>query len=63
MAVLICSQKRIKDLEKERDKVADEIAMAKDQLKETGDLLSTLDESKQVLRTVTMEVLVQWFGN
>ncbi|KAJ8372354.1 hypothetical protein AAFF_G00290230 [Aldrovandia affinis] len=39
--------KRRKELEKERDKVADEIAMAKDQLKATADLLNMLDDSKK----------------
>ncbi|KAL2097308.1 hypothetical protein ACEWY4_006515 [Coilia grayii] len=39
--------KRIKDLEKERDKVAAQIAMAKDQLKDTEDLLTSLDDSKK----------------
>ncbi|KAG9356119.1 hypothetical protein JZ751_000963 [Albula glossodonta] len=39
--------KQKKDLEKERDKVADQIAMAKDQLKATKNLLDMLDASKK----------------
>ncbi|KAI1902257.1 hypothetical protein AGOR_G00042840 [Albula goreensis] len=39
--------KQKKDLEKERNKVADQIAMAKDQLKATKNLLDMLDASKK----------------
>ncbi|XP_062386045.1 laminin subunit alpha-3-like isoform X2 [Sardina pilchardus] len=48
--------KRIKDLEKERDNVAGQIAMAKDQLKDTGDLLSTLDASKQEYERLAAQI-------
>lgn len=46
---VLSNQKRIKDLEKERDNVAGQIAMAKEQLKDTGDLLTTLEDSKTVV--------------
>ncbi|XP_036375311.1 laminin subunit alpha-3-like [Megalops cyprinoides] len=39
--------KRKEDLEKERKKVADQITMAKDQLKDTADLLRMLEDSKK----------------
>ncbi|XP_041914213.1 laminin subunit alpha-3-like isoform X1 [Alosa sapidissima] len=47
---------RIKDLEKERDNVAGQIAMAKEQLKDTGELLSTLDDSKQEYERLAAQV-------
>lgn len=46
---MLYHQNRIKDLEQERDRVAGQIDMAKSQLKDTGDLLTTLDDSKQVI--------------
>lgn len=53
---ILSNQKRIKDLENERDKVAAQIAMAKEQLKDTGDLLTNLDNSKMVLLSCSIAV-------
>ena len=49
MEYMVYKQNRIEDLEKERDEVADQMAMAKEQLKDTRDLLTTLDDSKKVM--------------